>query len=149
MEEELLIMSKTFAEVSARNSASWVSDKIKNIKNNKNNEERLIQYEELINSLLEDKAELQRIAQSYKSMYEQITIDDEDIEYLQNTVRSTLNLLKDIALLEQNEDDFDKIVEMINKDTLKSMQLLGYNYKQAIGEPLTELTASKIRAFIK
>src|SRR5699024_1779391 len=102
MEEELLIMSKTFAEVSARNSASWVSDKIKNIKNNKNNEERLIQYEELINSLLEDKAELQRIAQSYKSMYEQITIDDEDIEYLQNTVRSTLNLLKDIAPLEQN-----------------------------------------------
>lgn len=29
-------------------------------------------------------------------------------------------------------------------DTLKTMQLLGFNYKAAIGEPLTEICANAI-----
>jgi len=37
------------------------------------------------------------------------------------------------------------IVELLNKDTLKTVQLLGFNYKEAIGEPLTEITADLIK----
>ena len=31
------------------------------------------------------------------------------------------------------------IEQLISKDTLKTMQLLGFNYKEAIGEPHTEI----------
>ena len=34
---------------------------------------------------------------------------------------------------------------LLNKDTLKTMQLLGFNYKVAIGKPLTEVFSNAIR----
>lgn len=43
-------------------------------------------------------------------------------------------------------DSFEMIKDLISVDTLKTMQLLGFNYKAAIGEPLTELCASAISA---
>lgn len=36
------------------------------------------------------------------------------------------------------------IKDIINIDTLKTMQLLGFNYKEAIGVPLTNLCANTI-----
>ena len=38
-----------------------------------------------------------------------------------------------------------QLVELLNNDTLKTMQLLGFNYKAAIGEPLTEACSEAIR----
>ena len=38
-----------------------------------------------------------------------------------------------------------QLVELLNNDTLKTMQLLGFNYKAAIGEPLTEVCSEAIR----
>lgn len=38
-----------------------------------------------------------------------------------------------------------QLVTLLNKDTLKTMQLIGFNYKQAIGEPLTEACATAIK----
>ena len=40
------------------------------------------------------------------------------------------------------------IIKLLNKDTLKTMQLLGFNYKEAIGRPLTNLVASMIESKI-
>ena len=42
---------------------------------------------------------------------------------------------------------FEQLKELIHKDTLKTMQLLGFNYKAAIGEPLTEVCANAITKF--
>ena len=44
----------------------------------------------------------------------------------------------------ETQISFTSIKELISIDTLKTMQLLGFNYKAAIGEPLTELCAQKI-----
>ena len=43
------------------------------------------------------------------------------------------------------EDSMKQLVALLNKDTLKTMQLLGFNYKEAIGEPLTEVCSNAIR----
>ncbi|MCD5417299.1 hypothetical protein LR021_02885 [Candidatus Bipolaricaulota bacterium] len=40
----------------------------------------------------------------------------------------------------------EQIKELISIDTLKTIQLLGFNYKAAIGEPLTQLCANAILA---
>lgn len=45
----------------------------------------------------------------------------------------------------KQEDNIDTIIKLINKDTLKTMQLLGFNYKEAIGTPLTEASANAIK----
>ena len=39
---------------------------------------------------------------------------------------------------------YEQIKELISVDTLKTMQLLGFNYKAAIGEPLTQICATAI-----
>jgi len=41
---------------------------------------------------------------------------------------------------------FEQLKELINIDIFKSIQLLGFNYKAAIGEPLTQLCANTILA---
>lgn len=38
------------------------------------------------------------------------------------------------------------IVKLIDKDVLKTMQLLGFNYKDAIGQPLTDLCRDYINS---
>ena len=44
---------------------------------------------------------------------------------------------------------FNKFKKLISVDTLKAMQLIGFNYKKAIGEPLTELCSATIISFGK
>jgi hypothetical protein len=93
--------------------------------------------------LLSEREEAIRIAQVYKSEVEKIEISDKDIEHLHNTVTRVLDILKVMSPNTQLET-FTQFQELINIDTLKAMQLLGFNYKAAIGEPLTELCAKAI-----
>lgn len=37
------------------------------------------------------------------------------------------------------------MIQLLNKDTLKTMQLLGFNYREAIGQPLTEVCSETIK----
>ena len=50
----------------ARNGASIISDKIRTAKTNKEYKETISELEEIIYDLLNDKAEIQRIAQAYE-----------------------------------------------------------------------------------
>jgi len=87
-----------------------------------------------------------RIAQAYKEEYEKVHIDDKDIEYLHNTLEQVISLLSSFTSVEDGkEDSMKQLVALLNKDTLKTMQLLGFNYKEAIGEPLTEVCSNAIR----
>lgn len=40
---------------------------------------------------------------------------------------------------------FEPLKNLISIDTLKAMQLIGFNYKEAIGEPLTHACANAIK----
>ena len=81
-----------------------------------------------------------------KEEYEKVHIDDKDIEYLHNTLERVISLLSSFTSVEDGkEDSMKQLVALLNKDTLKTMQLLGFNYKEAIGEPLTEVCSNAIR----
>ncbi|MCY7730634.1 hypothetical protein MHY86_02725 [Aerococcus urinaeequi] len=43
----------------------------------------------------------------------------------------------------------EQLVDLIQVDTLRTMQLLGFNYREAIREPLTELVANSIKESTK
>lgn len=45
---------------------------------------------------------------------------------------------------EEQRKKLEQAVDLIQVDTLRTMQLLGFNYKKAIGEPLTEITSRTI-----
>ena len=94
---------------------------------------------------------LERIAKTYKDMYERIEISQEDLEYLQNTIRRVIAIFvgmeQDGAEKAEVQQSVEPLIQLINADTLRTMQLLGFNYKKAIGEPLTEICYDKIKSF--
>ena len=138
---ELIGLGKSLTELAVKGTATAISNKIKAIKDERNAEKLRATYDEIINELLNEREEAVRIAQAYKSELEKVVISDEDITHLHNTVSRILELLKNSAV---NGNDvtnqlktYEQIKEFISVDTLKTMQLLGFNYKSAIGEPLT------------
>lgn len=91
--------------------------------------------------------------QAFKSELDRVEIDEEGIESLDATIGNVFNILKkfpgvldsDPERAHEQEEAFNQARELISADTLRTMQLLGLNYKAAIGEPLTELCAEKIK----
>lgn len=114
-------------------------------------------YDEIINEILLEREEAVRIAQAYKSELDKIQIKDEDIKHLHKTVEKILEIINNFQMREAEKEGDDaiqkaretaeslnQIKDLISVDTLKTMQLLGFNYKAAIGEPLTQLCAYSI-----
>lgn len=134
------------ATLAVKGTATMVTSKIQSIKDVKDAATLRATYDDLINELLAEREQAIRIAQSYKEEYEKINIDDEDIEYLSNTLEQGISLLYNFyGLNEEQERTMKQLVTLLNKDTLKTMQLIGFNYKQAIGGPLTEACATAIK----
>ena len=156
--QPLVEMSVSLAELAIKGTATAVTNKIKTIKDEKNVEKLRNTYDEIISELLAEREEAIRIAQSYKSELDRIDISDDDIKHLHNTVSGILEIVKmmqltnaeikgqeEVERVSTQVDTYDQIKELISVDTLKTMQLLGFNYKAAIGEPLTEICANAIK----
>ena len=138
-------MGASLAELVIKGTASAVNKKIRAAKEIKDSEKLRIMYDELINEVLQEREEAVRIAQVYKAELDRIEISDKDIEHLHNTVSRVLEIIKAIQLagtlgkpeserekIEIQVQGYEQIKELISVDTLKSMQLLGFNYKAAI-----------------
>ena len=150
-------MGVTLTELAVKGTASAVNKKIRAIKSVKDAEKLRVAYDEIVNEVLQEREEAVRIAQVYKTELDRIEISDEDIEHLHNTVSRIIEILKimqlsgavgkseaEVEKVKSQVEGYEQIKELISVDTLKTMQLLGFNYKEAIGEPLTKLCANAI-----
>lgn len=147
---ELVALGANLAQMAVKGTATAVSAKIRAIKDEKNAEKIRNTYDEIVNELLSEREEAVRIAQAYKSELEKVVIGDEDIQHLHNTVANILKIMTDIQIagaerageaaveaVKEQTKVYEQFMELISVDTLKTMQLIGFNYKTAIGEPLT------------
>lgn len=139
----LVQLGANLTELAVKGTVSKIQTKIETCKAKKNDKELIEQYGEIVNELIEERTEAIRIAQLYKNEIEKYEISDADIEHLHNTITKLLEILQELSP-KVDIASFNKFKEIINVDTLKAMQLLGFNYKKAIGEPLTELCAKSI-----
>lgn len=146
MEPDMMQMTAKLAEITIRNSASSVFEKIRVSKAKKNDKETIAELTDIIQELLNEKQELSLISQSFERELATQKLSDEDIVFLGNTV---LPVIKEFASKNEDENqDFVKSIEtlepLISQSTLQVLQMLGFNFKKAIGEPLTELLSKKI-----
>jgi hypothetical protein len=146
--ESLTKLAISLSGLIVKSTASSVTTKIKAMKNENDITKLRNNYEEIINGLISEREEAVRIAQAYRSEIGKIEISDEDIEHLHNTVTRIFDILK-TTTSDVPVDTLEPFQELINVDTLKTMQLIGFNYKAAIGEPLTEWCANLILSNIK
>lgn len=136
-------MATNLKDLALNGTVTAVSTKVKAIEFEKNAQTIKNTYDEIISELLSERAEAIRLAQAYKSELDKCEISDEDITHLNNTVGKVLEILKKMSP-ETPIATYEQIKELISIDTLKTMQLLGFNYKAAIGDPLTQLCANAI-----
>lgn len=147
MTDGLLIKVGTdLMTLATKGTAAVIGDKIKAYKEVKDAEKLKAAYESIINEIIQEREEAIRIAQIYKAELDRIVISDDDIKHLHNTISRLLDLIKQ-HIPQTGDIDINTFKDLINADTLKTMQLLGFNYKEAIGEPLTKLCADKISSF--
>ena len=140
----LVEMGTALTTLAVKGTATAIHGKIESVKNEKSAETLRSTYDEIVNQLLSEREESIRIAQAYKEELDKVEINDEDIEHLHNTVGTVLEILKSMSSEPEKMDSLEQLKELISVDTLKTMQLLGFNYKAAIGEPLTKLCAEAI-----
>ena len=150
MDPDTQAMALQLAEVTARNLASSVTGRIRASKARKDDQETIGVLEEIVNELLADKSELTRIATSYEQELVAQRISVEDINYLSTNL---LPKLKDLVTATADRDGADPaaaaaIIDMVEPilsvEAVTLLQILGFNFRMAIGEPLTQLIAGLI-----
>lgn len=159
---ELVALGANLAQMAVKGTATAVSAKIRAIKDEKNAEKIRNTYDEIVNELLSEREEAVRIAQAYKSELEKVVISDEDIQHLHNTVANILKIMTDIQIagaerageaaveaVKEQTKVYEQFMELISVDTLKTMQLIGFNYKTAIGEPLALMLKNFLLSKVK
>lgn len=159
---ELATLGVNLAEMAVKGTVTAISTKVRAIKEEKNAEKIRNTYDEIVNELLSEREEAIRIAQAYKSELEKVVISDEDIQHLHNTVANILKIITDMQIanaervgvdaveaVKEQTKVYEQFMELISVDTLKAMQLIGFNYKAAIGEPLTLMLKNFLLSKVK
>ncbi len=131
------------AEITTRNTMGAISDKIKKAKAGADKNKTIKELEEMINSLLNDKIELERISKTLENELVSQQISDDDIAFI---VDSIVPLVKELTKGDAKQQEYIGYIEkLLSKESLKVMQLVGFNYREAIGGPLTNLCADAIK----
>ncbi|MFV8292376.1 hypothetical protein ACN2A0_09835 [Aerococcus viridans] len=144
----LVDLATRTGEVMLRNTAEGISNKIKQTKAKRNDEETIKIMEEIISNLQDDRMELNRIIQEYEEEISMQKISDENIDYITENIIPKLTELFENDPSNTNSEELIQTIESIeplmSKETFTILQLLGFNFKEAIGIPLTNLLRSAI-----
>jgi hypothetical protein len=130
-------------EVAARNTASAIRMRIDAAKASKQNDATINELNDIINELLNDRSQLVGIATDLKEQLVAQRITDEDIKYITDTLIPTVEQHAE-RTGEVDGDTIATIKTLVSVETLTVLQLIGFNYKAAIGEPLTEVVQGLI-----
>lgn len=141
MEQQIVELAAKLTEIAVRNAASIIADKIRVAKARTKASDTIAELEEIVSSLINDKNEVVQIAQAFQQELVAQRISESDIAYV------TSNLIPVIEKLAEASDESDgstqEMIEvltpLLSEQTFTVLQLLGFNFKQAVGEPLTAL----------
>jgi hypothetical protein len=143
---EVLQAGVNLAESMTRNTAAMVMNKIRAAKESGRNEESIAALEEIINELQADKQELVSIAQSYKAELISQQLNSGDVHYIVETLFPLIKQLVEASSGgdEEKLDQLEAMKPFLSVETVNVLQLLGFNFRKAIGEPLTALCEGMI-----
>lgn len=153
MDPALQALSVQLSEVAVRNAAAAVAERISSVKTRKRNEETIAALEEIVNELLADKAELTRIAQAFDDELVAQRLSADDVRYITDNLLPLVRQLAEATPASPGSrsagDVMDLLEPLVSVETLTILQLMGLNFREAIGQPLTRLIASLIDSQVR
>jgi hypothetical protein len=126
------------AALAAKNTASSIFDRVRAARARRETDETVSELEAIVNDLIADKLELQRLAEVYREAVAAQTISDDDLAFIAENLVPILNSL--------GVPDIDQFQPLLSSEFLRIAQALGFSFKQALGQPLTEVAAAQIAA---
>lgn len=139
MDEQLVSLSVRLAEVAARNTAGALADRLTAVRARKNASDIALQLEEIISLLISDKNELIQIAQAFEQDLVAQRITPEQATALVGAVVPALEMIAGSE--PSGASMIEPLLPLLNPEMITALQLLGFNFRRAIGEPLTQLLA--------
>lgn len=151
MDPELQVLGIQLTNAAVRNTASAVADKIGAAKARQKDKDTIAELEDIVSGLLDDKNELLRIAQAFEQEMVAQRISESDIRYMTENLVPRLQELVSVTASDETLDEtmqsmIDILQPIISVETLTVLQLIGFNFRKAIGEPLTDLLARLIKS---
>lgn len=128
--------------------AKAISTRVASAKVKKDQKVAINELSEIINDLISDNGELTRIAKIYEQELAERTISEEDIDYITQNVIPVLERLLDSEQDQTKKRENEKYIiaakALLSTEMVTTAQLLGFNFKLALGRPLTELVSKSI-----
>ena len=151
VEPQVADLGIKLAEAGIRNTAGTIFTKINSVKAKKDEKATIQELEEIIRSLIDDRNELLQIAQAYEQEFIAQEISEENIEYITTSFIPVLKAFITQTAGDENasgaanlEKTIDSLTPLLSTEMLTVLQLVGFNFKKAIGEPLTLLLQKAI-----
>jgi hypothetical protein len=146
MDPQLQALGVQLADTAVRNTAGSIADRITAARARRQDKETIAELEEIISALLSDKNELVQIAQAFEQELVGQRIAENDITYISSNVVPLLRRFAEQAgdPAGSAREAIDAIEKLLTPEFVTVMQLLGFNFRRAVGEPLTGLVAALI-----
>lgn len=139
---QLAELGVQLAASAARNTATAITDKIGAMRASKSSTDQVAALEQIVSDLIADKNEVTRIAQAYQQELVAQQLTPGDVHYITDTVAPLLEQIADSmgngaegARLKQQ---IQSLKPLLSVETVNILQLLGFNFRQGIGGPLTQ-----------
>jgi hypothetical protein len=143
---EIARLLASLAEIAVRNSASAIATRIQAIRAGKKHEEAVNELVEMINELIDDKNQLLSIARALEEKLVAQRITDDEIAYISSTIIPTVEKVAELSGTDGTAEFIEPLKALISVETITILQTLGFNFKAAIGDPLTRLVGAAILA---
>lgn len=139
IDPEITTMLASLGELAARNTASAVNTRVRTVRAQKQHEQTVSELEDIINELLDDRNELFRIARALQEELVAQRISPEEIAYITDKLIPTVEQLMELSGQDAGpaSEAIAAVKALISTEMLTVLQLFGFNFKAAVGEPLT------------
>lgn len=128
------------AELAVRNTAGAIWTRVQALRARNDDEAAITELIEIINELVDEKAQLVSVARALEEQLIGQRIADNELEFITQTMVPTLERLMSLSGTDTLDDDaLTAVKELLSKETFSILQLVGFNFKSAIGQPLTEV----------
>jgi hypothetical protein len=107
------------------------------------------ELEEIINELIADKSELARIAKEYEDELVAQRLSEDDVAYITSKLLPLIEGLIPASSPGGSQGtaaraQLEALKALLSTETVTILQLLGFNFREAIGGPLTTLVSDFI-----
>lgn len=154
MDPEFQNLTAQLSDAAIRNGARQIVERVSVLRAKKQDKETIAELEQIINDLISDKSEILRIAQAYEDELIAQRISDEDVQFITTNIVPVLKALIDSGSADDTkgaavEKMLGLLTPLLSVETVTILQLLGFNFRMAIGQPLTDLVGTAIRSRVQ